>query len=189
MADTSPHARDFQSQELRRASTSPAANDKSEQRDYFPTLRPTTSGSSFGRNHSFGEPRRRGTSLVSNVTRNPPKRSSTVKTYRKPDRPNWQPGAEPGIDTSKEDDELHHNRPCEITIVDYSEEHVELHEKDNDSLKSFLDQPKADWVDCRWICVNGISWDVVKLLGNNKGLHRLAIEDLLNTRSRTKADW
>ena len=31
--------------------------------------------------------------------------------------------------------------------------------------------------------------DVIKVLGQQKGLHRLAIEDLLNTRSRTKADW
>lgn len=31
--------------------------------------------------------------------------------------------------------------------------------------------------------------DIIKILGQRKGLHRLAIEDLLNTRSRTKADW
>ncbi len=42
---------------------------------------------------------------------------------------------------------------------------------------------------CRWISVNGLSWDVIKLLGNHKNLHRLAIEDLTNQKNRTKADW
>ena len=46
-----------------------------------------------------------------------------------------------------------------------------------------------DWTAVRWINVNGLSWDVIRLLGNYKGLHRLAIEDLMNTRNRTKADW
>ena len=52
-----------------------------------------------------------------------------------------------------------------------------------------MDKPRPDWAVCRWINVNGLSWDVIKLLGNDKGLHRLAIEDLLNPRNRTKADW
>ena len=37
--------------------------------------------------------------------------------------------------------------------------------------------------------VNGLSWDVVRLLGEKQKLHSLAIEDLLHTRNRTKADW
>lgn len=37
--------------------------------------------------------------------------------------------------------------------------------------------------------VNGLSWDVVRLLGEKQKLHGLAIEDLLHTRNRTKADW
>jgi hypothetical protein len=37
--------------------------------------------------------------------------------------------------------------------------------------------------------VNGLSWDVVRLLGAKQKLHSLAIEDLLHTRNRTKADW
>ena len=49
--------------------------------------------------------------------------------------------------------------------------------------------PRPDWAACRWININGLSWDVIKLLGNDKHLHRLAIEDLLNPRNRTKADW
>ena len=52
-----------------------------------------------------------------------------------------------------------------------------------------MDVPRPDWAVCRWINVNGLSWDVIKLLGSDKSLHRLAIEDLLNPKNRTKADW
>ncbi len=66
---------------------------------------------------------------------------------------------------------------------------MQMHRLDNRSLVSFMEETRPDWVICRWINVNGLSWDVIKLLGNDKGLHRLAIEDLLNTKNRTKADW
>lgn len=125
-----------------------------------------------------------------------PMRSNTVKTYR-PDRKGmpWQPGGEPGIDTSAIQDEkslrggplLHEE--CEILVVDFSQDHFQMHRLDNGTLITFMEQPRPDWATCRWINVNGLSWDVIKLLGNDKGLHRLAIEDMLNTKNRTKADW
>lgn len=121
-----------------------------------------------------------------------PQRSNTVRTYHPPSRPNWEPGAEPGIDTTKEfDDDGEHKplAPCDIAAIDFSEDRIEEHSLDNASLKAFMLQPRPDWCSCRWICVDGLSWDVIKLLGNCKGLHRLAIEDLMNTRSRPKADW
>lgn len=37
--------------------------------------------------------------------------------------------------------------------------------------------------------MNGLSRDVVQMLGQKQQLHSLAIEDLLHTRNRTKADW
>lgn len=125
-------------------------------------------------------------------------RSSTAKTYR-PDRwgQPWQPGQEPGIDTSAPQHahpssagvvpELHEE--CEITVVDFSHEDMQMHRLDNRSLVPFMAEPRPDWAMCRWINVNGLSWDVIRLLGNDKGLHRLAIEDLMNTKNRTKADW
>lgn len=125
-----------------------------------------------------------------------PMRTNTVKTYR-PERKgvSWQPGAEPGIDTSAIQDEksfqdgplLHEE--CEILVVDFSQDHFQMHRLDNEALGTFMKQPRPDWATCRWINVNGLSWDVIKLLGNDKGLHRLAIEDMLNTKNRTKADW
>lgn len=74
-------------------------------------------------------------------------------------------------------------------IVDLSVDLIQLHRLTNKSLNSFLEEPRPDWAACRWINVNGLSWDVIKCLGNDKGLHGLAIEDMMNTRNRTKADW
>ncbi|RVX67394.1 hypothetical protein B0A52_09175 [Exophiala mesophila] len=115
----------------------------------------------------------------------------------------WAPGQEPGIDTSEPappytpgnttaSDSMHYeqlHQRCEITVVDYSNDSIETVDLDNDNLEEFLKREPSDWAQVRWINVNGLSWDVIRLLGNYKGLHRLAIEDLMHTKSRTKADW
>ena len=115
----------------------------------------------------------------------------------------WAPGQEPGIDTSDPAPPYSHGDPigpdvafphkldrqCEITVVDYSEDKINQRYLDNNDLEDFLDQPTETWSKVRWINVNGLSWDVIRLLGNHHGLHRLAIEDLMNLRNRTKADW
>ncbi|KAL8691585.1 MAG: hypothetical protein Q9224_004144 [Gallowayella concinna] len=124
-------------------------------------------------------------------------RSSTAKTYQ-PERRGrvWEPGQEPGIDPTQSHDGHepsaavpHLFEECEIKIVDFSFDSIQMHRMDNKSLGDFLEEPRPDWAACRWINVNGLSWDVIKLLGNDKGLHRLAIEDMMNTKNRTKADW
>ncbi|CAO1599551.1 hypothetical protein XANCAGTX0491_003273 [Xanthoria calcicola] len=123
-------------------------------------------------------------------------RSSTAKTYQ-PERRGrlWAPGQEPGIDPTQSHDTYesstvpHLFEECEIKIVDFSLESIEVHTLDNKALADFLDAPRPDWAFCRWISVNGLSWDVIRLLGNDKGLHSLAIEDMMNTHNRTKADW
>ncbi|KAI0010194.1 hypothetical protein F4779DRAFT_578486 [Xylariaceae sp. FL0662B] len=124
-------------------------------------------------------------------------RSNTFRTIEEFEdfetRPGWKPGAEPGIDPSKPDGgretvpDLH--ALCQITVVDFSEQDLEIHELDNSELIEFVTQPQPKWVKCRWINVNGLSWDVIQALGQYKGLHSLAIEDIMNTRNRTKADW
>ncbi|KAI5272888.1 hypothetical protein E4T47_03940 [Aureobasidium subglaciale] len=102
----------------------------------------------------------------------------------------WQPGSEPGIDTSTDGVVSHGETfPSQITAVDFSEDRIEQNELDNNSLGDFLNKPRPEWANCRWINVNGLSWDVIKLLGNHKKLHPLAIEDLMHTGNRTKADW
>ncbi|KAK4221438.1 putative transporter [Podospora fimiseda] len=109
------------------------------------------------------------------------------------ERPGWRPGAEPGVDPSKPDgghgSMTTLRAPCDITVVDFSEDHIEKTLFHNETLNEFLDKPQPPWVKCRWINVNGLSWDVIQTLGHHKNLHRLAIEDIMNTRNRTKAEW
>ncbi|KZF26690.1 hypothetical protein L228DRAFT_279861 [Xylona heveae TC161] len=130
----------------------------------------------------------------SESARRRPRRSSTLKTYR-PQRSNWQPGQEPGLDVTlphggqepSHIPQLH--QECDITVVDFSQENMRMRRLNNATLEPFLNHPRPDWTECRWINVNGLSWDVIKCIGNKKKLHRLAIEDLMNTKNRTKADW
>ena len=129
------------------------------------------------------------------------RRSNTARTYQPSDRgTGWQPGQEPGIDTSDPappyggsgdvtDRPAHLHTRCQIMVVDWCEDNMQLYQLDNDTLEAFLNEAKPEWVRCRWINVNGLSWDVIRQLGNHKRLHRLAIEDLMNTRNRTKADF
>ena len=130
------------------------------------------------------------------------RRSNTARSYH-PDSvahdPNWHPGTEPGIDPAQPlppygsdgasafPTDLH--RQCEITVVDFSQHEMRQYQLDNETLEPFLAREKEPWVQCRWINVNGLSWDVIRMLGNFKGLHRLAIEDLIHTSNRTKVDW
>lgn len=122
-------------------------------------------------------------------------RSNTAKTYR-PERrgQSWQPGQEPGVDPAASSTDfasqvLKLYEKCEISVVDFSQDDMLQHHFDNSGLESFIAVPRPSWAQCRWISVNGLSWDVIKTLGTNKGLHRLAIEDLLSHNQRTKADW
>lgn len=121
-------------------------------------------------------------------------RSHTVRHYASPTRPyqHQEPGAEPGVDTKNDTATAkyqHLHARCQVTVVDFSDERVMTYELDNDTLEEFLAHPKDAWVACRWINVNGLSWDVIRTLGNHKNLHSLAIEDLMSTNGRTKVDW
>lgn len=109
-------------------------------------------------------------------------------------RPTFQPGREPGLDPTKPNDEEHPLIPhadCEITVVDFNEERIQTQNFNNASLLEWLGKQKSQtpWAKCRWINVNGLSWDVIQALGKYKNLHRLAVEDLVHRETRTKADW
>lgn len=125
------------------------------------------------------------------------RRANTIVHYHNdqqdplPPTTQFEHGAEPGIDT-RQDYEPEFptlGKTCQTTVVDFSEDKMEKHEFDNDDLIEFLQKPRADWAKTRWINVNGLSWSVIKALGNRYKLHRLAVEDLLNTRGRAKVDW
>ncbi|KAL6707852.1 hypothetical protein ACN47E_003752 [Coniothyrium glycines] len=101
-------------------------------------------------------------------------------------------GSEPGINIADEGAWPEWRKKTvksQITAVDFSVDRIEKHELDNSTLVDFLEKPREEWATCRWINVNGLSWDVVRTLGKKQKLHSLAIEDLLHTRNRTKADW
>lgn len=108
-------------------------------------------------------------------------------------RPGWQPGSEPGYDPALPDGGHASmptlNAPCAITVVDFSHNHIEKHHFENQGFIDYLEKPQDSWVKCRWINVNGLSWDVLQAIGIKKKLHKLALEDVMNLRNRTKADW
>ncbi|KAF3908387.1 hypothetical protein ABW21_db0200054 [Orbilia brochopaga] len=113
------------------------------------------------------------------------KRMTASMSYQNPTK---VIGAEPGISATQEVDLELYER-CGITLVDYGREDMLTTELVNETLPEFLARPRPKWATVRWINVNGLSWDVIKCLGQYKALHRLAIEDILNPHSRTKADW
>ncbi|WPG99861.1 cobalt/magnesium transport protein cora [Acrodontium crateriforme] len=122
-------------------------------------------------------------------------RTNTLQSYHEPDSSNWQPGAEPGIDTNAEDDRLPAHlstlkADCDINIIDFSTNtEPRIMQATNETLADRLLEPRPEGISCRWISVNGLSWDVIKCLGNKYNLHRLAIEDMIHTHTRTKVDW
>lgn len=121
-------------------------------------------------------------------------RSNTVRHYQSPTRATWEePGAEPGVDVKNEEAAArfaHLRQQCDITVVDFSADRIQTYQIDNDTLQEFMKKPKDDWVECRWVNVNGLDFDVISELTTHKQLHRLAIEDLMTGREqRTKVDW
>jgi Mg2+ and Co2+ transporter CorA len=125
-----------------------------------------------------------------------PSRTQTVTAYHPPDHsePVWQPGAEPGIDTSAGDESVPNEvsslkAECRITVIDFSATDVRHNDATNETLENLLNDPTPNDLPCRWISINGLSWDVIKCIGNKFGLHRLAIEDMVHTHTRTKVDW
>ena len=109
--------------------------------------------------------------------------------------PHNRPGAEPGVDTSRADAQLppglaaHLSARCQTTLVDFSADRIEKLELWNEELIEVLASPRPEWSACRWINVNGLSWDVIRAIGNRYKLHRLAVEDLISTNGRAKVDW
>lgn len=101
------------------------------------------------------------------------------------------PGREPGINLDALDSRLegvlYHE--CEITVTDYCEEKFSINGPfTNEAFLLFLSQPKPSWSKIRWISMNGTSLDILKALSARFELHRLAIEDVVHRKTRTKID-
>ena len=144
-----------------------------------------------GRNSSIRGPRKQNTF---DSTGQKIRRSKTAKVFQPKNKGrSWKPGQEPGIDPhwgNSPHAPVGLKQNCEITAVDFSPEadSMDVQYLDNETLQEFLDTPRPPET-CRWISVNGLSWDVISMLGIANKFHRLAVEDMLNRRNRTKADW
>ncbi|KAJ3202289.1 hypothetical protein HDU82_007479, partial [Entophlyctis luteolus] len=81
------------------------------------------------------------------------------------------------------------NASATVTAVDFNEVSLTVSVQGVDSLASFLVEDRPAHSKVRWINVNTMSLDVVKILGKHYGLHPLAIEDVFHTPQRIKADF
>lgn len=95
---------------------------------------------------------------------------------------------EPGLDYMTMDVEGF-GGPTKVTVTDYSAHKVSVSKKmeSMSELSGFLNDDRPSWTKVRWIHVNGLNWQCIKLLATTYNLHRLAIEDLLSVQ-RTKID-
>ncbi|KAK5170467.1 uncharacterized protein LTR77_005055 [Saxophila tyrrhenica] len=99
-------------------------------------------------------------------------------------------GSEPGIDTKTDASSSHEEPESQVKIIDFSKERLAEQDVATSSLQTVLsEQPKPDWAACRWIYVNGLNRNVVRLIGDHKKLHRLSLEDVMDTNTPTKVDW
>lgn len=77
-----------------------------------------------------------------------------------------------------------------IRIVDFASDDIVQQEVKSSELEVFLrENEKPAWAACRWIYVNGLNHSTVQCLGRSKGLHHLALEDVLEKGTPVKADW
>ncbi|KAH7099866.1 hypothetical protein BKA62DRAFT_640541 [Auriculariales sp. MPI-PUGE-AT-0066] len=108
-------------------------------------------------------------------------------------------GAEPGkcVDARRETADAlygHIRERCDVHVMDYSSVRSETHKFDNEGIRNFLANGGArrpNWSKCRWIHVDGVSWDVLSLLSVAYGVHPLALEDILlsHGQSRSKSSY
>jgi magnesium transporter len=97
-----------------------------------------------------------------------------------------RPGARPGVDV----EDLAQMPPAPrvpVTVIDYGPEKAEVHTVED--FESFIAQRRPDWVQVRWINVDGISDPaIIRALAIKYGLHPLAIVDLMTPNQRPKLE-
>jgi magnesium transporter len=99
------------------------------------------------------------------------------------------PGTAPGIHPDQVG-KLSAGRPAapvKVTVIDYSAEQVEMHGVLD--FGAFLSSHRPAWTTVRWINIDGLTdLKAIEALAKKYELHPLAVEDLLNTNTRPKAD-
>lgn len=100
-----------------------------------------------------------------------------------------KPGAAPGL-TAEQLEALPAPKaagPVKITVIDYSPERVEM--QGVLDFEAFIAAHRPSWTAVRWINIDGLSdLKAIEALAQKYELHPLAVEDLLNTSTRPKAD-
>lgn len=77
--------------------------------------------------------------------------------------------------------------PVKVTVIDYGPDQVEMHGVLD--FDAFITTHRPEWSAVRWINIDGLSdLNAVAALAKKYELHPLAVEDLLNTSTRPKAD-
>jgi Mg2+ and Co2+ transporter CorA len=95
--------------------------------------------------------------------------------------------AEPGLDY-KTMDVIGFDVSAEVTVTDYSSQQcISTTLEMLSDFDEFFECDRPSWAKVRWINVDGLNWQCIKLLALKYNLHRLAIEDLLSVQ-RTKID-
>ena len=99
------------------------------------------------------------------------------------------PGAAPGVypDQVAKLAPAKPSAPVTVTVIDYSVERVEMHGVLD--FDEFIASHRPDWCAVRWINIDGLTdHKAIEALARKYELHPLAVEDLLNTSTRPKAD-
>jgi magnesium transporter len=92
------------------------------------------------------------------------------------------PGTEPGSLLEREQESA---RPLRILVADYNErDHVEFDAKSIDELGPYLSTSTTTWIHFEGYCPP----DIMEQIGALFGLHSLAMEDVMNSGQRSKAE-
>lgn len=100
------------------------------------------------------------------------------------------PGTAPGVypDQIPEAGAPRPAAPVKVTVIDYSPERVEMHGVLD--FERFLREHRPEGTAVRWINIDGLTdHKAIEALARKYELHPLAVEDLLNTATRPKADF
>lgn len=96
------------------------------------------------------------------------------------------PGAPAGIEHITEQWTPPEPGTIRIRVIDVCKERVET--RWIDDLDAFLSTPRPDWVNLRWVDVDGLHAYVVSKLQRAYGFHTLAAEDVLHVPQRPRVD-
>jgi magnesium transporter len=97
------------------------------------------------------------------------------------------PGTAGGVESAEIEVLTAGHDPSIVTCVDYSPEQVDI--RAIHDIDRFLAEHRPPWAAVRWINVDGLGdADVIRALAAKYGLHPLAMEDVLRTIERPKAE-